>query len=86
MSDDVERPEWMERFMGELTEWVLNTPGGGVKFVRARSQEEALRKAVSFEEVEVSGTHDVRPRVGRSDARLMPEREFLQRLRELVER
>lgn len=81
----VERPKWMDRFMGDYTEWLVYTPGGKFRYVRAGSQEEALEKAVRLRGVEVSGTNDIRPRTDRSDAKLMTNPAFLRKLRSLLE-
>lgn len=80
----VPRPDWLDRFSGENTEWLLLTPGGGIKYCRARDQEEALVKALELG-VRPEETHDIRPRVGRSDAELMPNSEFIQKLGQLTE-
>jgi len=81
----VDRPEWMDRLRGETTEWLLYTSSGSIKYIRARTQVEALKKAVR-RGIEVSDTNDIRPRVGRRDARLMSNREFAAKLGEIAEK
>lgn len=84
MPGEVERPEWLDRFHGETTEWLMLEPGGSIKYTRAKDQEEALIDAL-IQGIEPSDTHDIRPRVNRREAKLMPNPEFFQKLEQLLE-